>query len=1702
MVAPFGPTPPDTTAASTPTTLSYSGLVEIVVSGDGVSARNPDECYSRNDAFYLFSGCDGSPSGSPYFFDAVHQLAIDTTRIQGGGYITGVTPYAQLAKNLLVFDIDGQSQVTPVYVPPYRADNTYRFVIDLSLTAGWSGVPSVIHFGVADGVFADNVGNYNVSVYQLAEAPPGDAVLLQAVPYGSGTRVAVSVSGGDADTTLDVELVSSSTCSDGTLDDATAWGSSGAPVNLSIPLDDQGDGFVITDVEPIDPNTYAAARAPGSISGPSGCIVAGPDNDSWTRAADILLTNVVGEPAVGDASGFIDDVGTTRWFKLQIVPGARATIELFGLPADYDLTVFKDITQAFAELAGATDVKALNQLGAEFAPSAFTPSAFTPSAFTPSAFTPSAFTPSAFTPSAFTPSVFTPSAFTPSAFTPSAFTPSAFTPSAFTPSAFTPSAFTPSAFTDENFSSAQTRSLIAASAQTGTATERVTVDTWNNTGDFYIRVSGKNGASSLEQPFQLGVELDGELCNGVAPLAAPTPVIAMYGDYESIILYDSSQLMNDGYSFDQLAPLEARLDQLAARPEVNGVVVDLGTEVDIQVLHAQADEASSCPYAANLTAEAIKRVIDAYRIAGNPLKHVVLAGSDGHIPFFRYPDQGLLGPEQDYEPPMANDTQSQSSLRLNYVLGQDEYGAETLLSLNDGRFPVPGLSVGRLVETVPEMITVLDAYLATPDGVVSPSSTLVTGYDFLTDAADAIQEELVAGTNGDGRVAARNDTLITNSDVAPSFACTSEHNRECSWTASQLRSELLDQGEDLIFLAGHFSANNTLAADYLTTAGVTDLAASGVDLVNSVIFAAGCHSGYNIVNGDAVPNVTLPLDWTQAFAQKGATLVAGTGYQYGDTDFIEYSERLYLQFAKELRTGTEPVSVGEALVRAKQHYLKTTPDLRGLHRKSVLISTVFGLPMLRVDLNRESPPSDGSSVMPYPVATGTPGDTLGLEEASFSLTFGNEISLETVPLKSVEGCSDPDDLSTCPTILATYLRGPDEVVTNPYEPALPLQSVDVSVSDRSLRGVGFRGGNWSESPVIPLTGAPAYEIRGVHTPFASLLNYPMRMAIPNYYGAISQNQETILHLTPAQHRVPFIGSTEATLRRFSSLDYQLYYSNNTASYGDNVPALAGPPTLSQVEAEVIGADVHFTVIAVGAPAAGMQSVWVTYTEGNESSGTWESMELEQSDADSRVWRGALTSGSSGYERLDFMVQAVNGVGLVSRDDNFGAYYQIQGNVVPPAQKLATTLALSGTSGSWLPDSVPLGAALGVEAMLTDEQGNLVDGAPVEFTVGGTTRVAVTENGYANVDLPLNVTPPGEVVVIASFRGDEQLLASSAQQALEIEKAQPVLTLTLGPQIVGVDNVASGVTALLEDESGAPMPNKWVYFTLYGGPDGMITKPAQTNNVGVADLGDLQLPEQSYPLEVRYLGEVPIPGQFELLVIDSPLYYPAETSSTLSLIGGENCPTADVTSKVELVRFCYLVHKVKGKVQITDGTLIVGGASEIIDMEGEATETTGGTIDNKIDQYGAGSVIIHPLAQVKGKIVENGPGGIRVLGYTSNKLAEHGPGDVEVAASGIVDGKIDEFDGGSIFVLGSVGDGLKESGEGGISIADSASATGETVESGPGSVDVSGDLYGNATEQDAGDLVITATGTIDGDAIESGDGSLFNDGTVTGSVLQD
>jgi hypothetical protein len=552
----------------------------------------------------------------------------------------------------------------------------------------------------------------------------------------------------------------------------------------------------------------------------------------------------------------------------------------------------------------------------------------------------------------------------------------------------------------------------------------------------------------------------------------------------------------------------------------------------------------------------------------------------------------------------------------------------------------------------------LDAYLETDGGVIRPATPpMVTGYDFLRDVALAVQAELEAGT------AIPADTLITPEEQAPGDPA--------AWTADDLRSLLLDSRHDLIFLAGHFSASGALAADFTTRMTAAELAASDVDLHNAIVVGAGCHVAYNIVDADGIPVVTEEPDWAKAAAEKGLTLLGGTGYQYADTDFILYAERLYLLFSQQLRTGAGPVSIGEALTAAKVDYLAETQQVRGIDHKTLVEATIFGLPMLSVDMPGAHLP-DAAAANTLAVENNlapfaqNPGATLGLNYSDRTLI--PQFEEHNKLLKNIRDGS---------FVNAFYLSGSDGVVSRPSEIVLPLETVDVTEPGTVLRGVGFRRGTYTDLPnVLPLTGAPNTEIRGVHTPFPVDYTYPVLLWRANYFKALAEaGGATSLVVTPAQFWTSTPGATTGTLRRYDSVDFRLYYSDNVSSYGDgSIPALSAPPAISQVTAVPMETDIYIRARVVGNPAAGIQEVWVTYTgTSGPYAGEWASFNLVQNPDDSTLWEGMLPLNGSAPEAIRFLVQAVNGVGLVSMSTNLAQGHQV--DVPDGAPPVPTSLSL-------------------------------------------------------------------------------------------------------------------------------------------------------------------------------------------------------------------------------------------------------------------------------------------------------------------------------------------------------------------------------------------------------------------------------------------
>ena len=225
-------------------------------------------------------------------------------------------------------------------------------------------------------------------------------------------------------------------------------------------------------------------------------------NTSWTTALPLTSAGINGQ---------LTQPGEVRWFKFPVQPDSQVQVDLTNLNENFDLTMFRDIDQTFTSLTSTED---LTKLSAQFAGDVFSPSVYSPSVYSPSVYSPSVYSPSVYCPSVYSPSVYSPSVYSPSVYSPSVYSPSVYSPSVYSPSVYSPSVYSPSDAFVQAFSSAQTRSLIAVSARENAESESIRTSTWNNTGDFYVRVQGRNGAFSA-QPFNLDLTTAGGPCAAV-----------------------------------------------------------------------------------------------------------------------------------------------------------------------------------------------------------------------------------------------------------------------------------------------------------------------------------------------------------------------------------------------------------------------------------------------------------------------------------------------------------------------------------------------------------------------------------------------------------------------------------------------------------------------------------------------------------------------------------------------------------------------------------------------------------------------------------------------------------------------------------------------------------------------------------------------------------------------------------------------------------------------------------------------------------------------------------------------------------------------------------------------------------------------------------------------------------------------------------
>ena len=1179
-----------------------------------------------------------------------------------------------------------------------------------------------------------------------------------------------------------------------------------------------------------------ATATDGSSSEFSACAPVATNN-LWTGAFGFPLNGSPNsDTSTGTVNQFLTDTATARWYKFNVTPGSNVRVEV-NAPTGSIVTLHKDVQSTYDDLLLPESEAAA---GASSLPGGYLPGGYLPGGYLP-----------------------------------------------------------------EVYSGAQYFSLMAVAFDPNATFQTIERNTFSLAESLYVRVAGPASATPIEIKITLNEGICGDVELPSANLASIAGALPGSDAKQTVILWDSLR-MRANYPTMNLTSFAAKLQELANHSAVAGVLIYLAAKTGtgpndwkyprVRFTHEQADRVVGCAEAKSIVADEITKVVKAYRAANvannvTTLKYVTIVGSDDEIPFQRLPDLAGLAGEDGYIPPVGPLSATEASLRTAQIQSQDLYGSR--LSIWRGSFdlPIPDLAVGRLVKTPSDITGLIDAFIAA-NGRVAPRSALVTGYDFVADGAELIEQEINKGLNLATCATSPNGCINADRLIQPERTGSNELS---AWTGNELRSKLFSRRNDLIFFTGHFYAGGLIAAD--NTSGVLAsevLNEPGVSFTNSIVFALGCHSGFSLPPSGITSSSPVP-DWSEAFARRGATYVAATGYAYGDTELAEYGERLMINLSKALRTGTGPVAVGSALVDAKIAYLAGKPSLSGLDEKTLLQFTVYGLPMIAVDMPGQRILDVGASVIGnVENVTSGPGTSFGLgvgEVAGGSQT----VSIDSTLTRTDRALTNENGGA----VTASYLSGSDGVVAMPIEPILPLESENVSYASKVLRGTLFMGGTYNDlNNFIPLTSAATTEGSRAHPAFYTDTFYPSQNWGVNLYAAIDGGP-TFLQAVVGQYKSNALSSISGKLRAYEQMDFKLFYmADNWADDQESrVAAVAPAPQVLFVESSRNGVGkVEIKVNLLYNPAVGVQQAVVTWTNPNASGvKSWQSFSLVADPNDPTLF-SSPAGGVSMPSGAVFMVQAVNGAGLVGVDANQGEYYSVPPTTPEPPPPPAVATAIEALT---VPNLGYFEQTASFSVRLRQVGAASLANQPMSLIVGGLQAVGSTNSrGVANFALPINLAP-GSYPARFVFTGTDGLEAALFEFRFSVERENTSLDLTPVSSTASVGGPTE-LFAELTAAGGKSVDDRTIIF-IGSGQSGSFAQTAKTNFNGQAVLGIVTWPAGTYSVRAYFAGTIPLPGG--AVVLNDQFYNPASdgpvsltlTSGTAALINSAAVTTGVINS---------------------------------------------------------------------------------------------------------------------------------------------------------------------------------------------------------------
>ena len=689
---------------------------------------------------------------------------------------------------------------------------------------------------------------------------------------------------------------------------------------------------------------------------------------------------------------------------------------------------------------------------------------------------------------------------------------------------------------------------------------------------------------------------------------------ALPEDLATIILVNQKRL---GDTFDPAAAddVMSSLAELAARPDVKGVVIPVDGDTGVAAAYAAWDANPCVADRANKVVNEITRLVVGIRngalpgVAAHPeLANVVVVGGDDIIPMARLDDTTRVGNEKGYADEFDVNGPYHGALGTSHFLSDDPYGDLDPIEWATRRLYVPELALGRLVETPDEIIAQLDAF-AGASGRLDASRAYAAGYDFMTDGARSVRAEL--------------EQSLTTANGAT--ALVSGPTNESTWSGSELLADLAGPpAPSVAAVFGHFdhTALETPEGDGVTAAELAETLPAGARLV----FSMGCHSGL-AVSDATVGGGPRAADLPAALTARGAVYLAATGYGYGDQVSVGLQERLMTLFAGELDGA---VSVGDALRNAKQSYF-AGQGLYGAYDEKALSSTIlYGLPMFAVGDERPVRPTP-------PNVTTAPTDTPGLSAVPYDEEF--DFVRRTADIGAwyeADAGAGPE----LPLITASRPVQPraefDVTATANDDSLLPAHGAVVTALHTGQTEPDFDAA-FSRPTLDNAAGEPE-AVNAVAAFPTRLANITTASDTQGPVGPDGVAQRQKLVLIPGQFLASGPIPGRGTQSLFDQMSGLVYYSTSTDWT---------PPQVGDVELERSPGETTAVVSVEAGDDAGIHRVVALYQAG----GDWQTTDLE---AEGGTFQGTLTVPAAiANAQIRVVIQAVDGAGNVATASSKG-----------------------------------------------------------------------------------------------------------------------------------------------------------------------------------------------------------------------------------------------------------------------------------------------------------------------------------------------------------------------------------------------------------------------------------------------------------------